>query len=127
MTNPTRQIGEAVAWRCRIDADSDWYPLAAEYVEKRIADCLEVQPLIPASDLSTITRQRDEAVRLLRPFGDAAAFWEPLFDDAEVMMKQPQFLERWRALHGRKAAVPQFVVGDLKRARAFLATVEDKP
>jgi hypothetical protein len=98
-----------------------------EWVVERVEGRLnahESWPVMTAlrSDLRLILSANREMREALEPFAKAADFWEPLFDDAEVMMKQPQFLERWRGLHGRKAAVPQFVVGDLKRARSALTT-----
>lgn len=37
--------GEAVAWRCRLSPNGDWFDLEPQYVERRIADGLEVQAL----------------------------------------------------------------------------------
>ena len=67
MSDPTRQIGEAVAWRVKDYADG-WILFHNEAPARKSGEARNgalVQPLIPASDLSTTTRQRDEAVVLL--------------------------------------------------------------
>lgn len=107
--NPTRQIGEAVAWRWHHrNAPGNWRYQEQTFAQVKgmgpVSDYV-VQPLIPASDLSTITRQRDEAVRLLRPFAEQAPAREGMDD--------------W--------SITTTVVKYLRDAAAFLATVEDKP
>lgn len=67
--------------------------------------------------------QQAEAVAILKVFADAAEYWEPIYDDAEIMKNQPQFTEAWRRKHGRRP-IPQFVLGDLRKARRFLEGIE---
>ena len=80
----------------------------------------------PASDVAGWPT-REAMIEALKPFADAAAFWEPIYPDSEIMMKPPAYIERGRALHGRKAAIPQVVNGDLRRARDLLAMIAAAP
>lgn len=66
-SNSTRQAGEAVAWRVLLLGR--WHltdkPSRVE-MERSLGEAPE--PLIPASDLEQVSRERDEAVRLLREY-----------------------------------------------------------
>ena len=56
----------------------------------------------------------------LEPFAKAADFWEAIYDDSEVMKMPAAFVDAWRNKHGKRKPIPQFVNGDLRKARAAL-------
>ena len=65
----TRQVGSPVAWRWRFEGAEGWAYADDLPIWAASDDCDEaVQPLIPASDLEQITREREEAVGLLQKF-----------------------------------------------------------
>lgn len=75
MTASTRQVGEAVAWRVRAGVNhplvevepfpwrlSEPVPSIGEGAQP---EWFDIEPLIPASDLEQVSRERDEAVDML--------------------------------------------------------------
>lgn len=84
----------------------------------------KVEDAANSKALSNVLTALDQAAEALKPFEEAAEFWSAIYDDSEVMKTPTQFVDAWRAKHGKRRPVPAFVNGDLRRAATVYATLK---